>query len=162
MNFSLTLHLSADCKVCLSHRDNHKMTTSPHTHTHGRIFQMPVLPNMHGLRRRVNWGDIKLSGLLDIPFKKSTKGEIPLTLPTLLCAVSLLQIWKHIYIVFNAKWFTEKGLWNLRKIAVTPTQSEKHSYYVCLTCSENPQRHHIQTTIHVISIWGFDFLCYCE
>lgn len=42
----------------------------PHTHTHGRIFQMPVLPNMHGLRRRVNWGDIKLSGLLDIPFKK--------------------------------------------------------------------------------------------
>lgn len=75
----------------------------PHTHTHGRIFQMPVLPNMHGLRRRVNWGDIKLSGLLDIPFKKSTKGEIPLTLPTLLNHFSVRFLYyksENIYTLF--------------------------------------------------------------
>lgn len=104
MNFSLTLHLSADCKVCLSHRGDHRMTPPPpHTHTHGRIFQMPVLPNMHGLRRRVNWGDIKLSGLLDIPFKKSTKGEIPLTLPTLLNHFSVRFLYyksENIYTLF--------------------------------------------------------------
>lgn len=45
-----------------------------------------------------------------------------------------------------AKWLIRKdnGIW--KRTAVTPTQSEKHSHYVCLTCCENPQRHQSQTT----------------